>query len=51
MTKIERLNHVEELEYIKQVQNGNSKYALNKLLRHNTGLVHKIVNQIGRAHV
>lgn len=42
--KSERLSHVEELEYIKQAQQGKD-YAINKLIKHNTGLVHKIVNR------
>ena len=42
--KTERLSHVEELEYIKRAQEGND-YAINKLLKHNTGLVHKIVSR------
>ena len=42
--KTERLNHIEELEYIKRAQEGN-QYAINKLLKHNTGLVHKIVSR------
>lgn len=43
--KTERLSHVEELELIRRVQSDNSDHAINKLLRHNTGLVHKIVNR------
>ena len=42
--KTERLTHVEELELIKLAQDGK-QYAINKLIRHNTGLVHKIVNR------
>ena len=42
--KTERLSHVEELEYIKRAQEG-SDYAINKLLKHNTGLVHRIVSR------
>lgn len=42
--KSERLSHVEELELVKMAQQGKD-YAINKLLRHNTGLVHKIVNR------
>ena len=43
--KTERLTHVEELELVKMVQADNHEYAMNKLVRHNTGLVHKIVNR------
>ena len=42
--KTERLNHVEELELIKRAQDGKN-YAINKLLKHNTGLVHRIVSR------
>ena len=44
MTK-ERLTHVEEIELIKAVQSDNSDYALNKLIKFNGGLVHKIVTK------
>ena len=43
--KTERLTHVEELELVKMVQADNHEYAMNKLVRHNTGLVHKMVNR------
>lgn len=42
--KTERLSHVEELELVKLAQ-ANKAYAVDKLIRHNTGLVHKIVNK------
>ena len=41
----ERLSHVEELELVKQIQVDDNDKALNRLLRYNTGLVHKIVNR------
>ena len=43
--KTERLTHVEELELVRRVQSDNSDTALNRLIRHNTGLVHKIVSK------
>ena len=43
--KTERLTHVEELELVRRVQSEDSKSALNRLIRHNTGLVHKIVSK------
>ena len=44
--KTERLTHTEELELVKSVQasTGNG-YELNRLIKSNTGLVHKIVNR------
>ena len=43
--KTERLTHTEELELVKEVQHNNNPRSLNRLLTHNTGLVHKIVNR------
>ena len=45
--KTERLSHADELMLVKMANSeevGND-YALNKLIKHNTGLVHKIVNR------
>ena len=42
----QRLSHLEELELIKSVQSKEScDYELNKLIKFNTGLVHKIVSR------
>lgn len=43
--KTQRLDHAEELELIRRVQSDKSDHALDKLIKANTGLVHKIVNR------
>ena len=45
--KTKRLSHADELSLVKLAQSGKigSDYALTKLITHNTGLVHKIVNR------
>ena len=42
-----RLSHSDELSLVKHVQSAEigADYALTKLITHNTGLVHKIVNK------
>ncbi len=46
-TKVERLSHVEEIELIRLVRQGGTvgEYAANRLVTHNTGLVHKLVHK------
>lgn len=45
--KAPRLSHADELSLVKLAQTGKigADYALTKLITHNTGLVHKIVNR------
>ena len=45
--KSQRLSHSDELSLVKLAQSGEigADYALTKLITHNTGLVHKIVNK------
>jgi RNA polymerase primary sigma factor len=46
-TKTQRLSHVEEIELIRLARKGGTvgDYATNRLVTHNVGLVHKLVNK------